>query len=343
MRAWGERCRSGISRCRLLRSRGWQCGAPSPTWSTTRCAMPASRSRFAPRLRRRRSASKSWTAARAFPQAKPSASSAPSRGSMARAPVTAAPPGGPPPPPRGVATPAPPPGVGAPPLSVAVAPDESIALVTAAMRIEGGKQVPDNKVSVIDLQSSPPRVIATLEAGAGVAGISINRQGSLALAANRSEGTVSVFTINGRTGTAAGKVRLGDEKSAPSHVALTPDGRTGLVTRDGDHRISVLSIRGSNVEYTKRDLYPGQRPYGIDVCAPGRIAVVANIGVGQGDEDTISVIDLQASPPRVIDTVTVGQTPEGILCSPDGRKVAVNAMSGSNKPQSSPFYRANGL
>ena len=245
-------------------------------------------------------------------------------------------------PPRVVAEIEAPASVVGPPLSVAVAPDESIALVTAAMRIDGGKQVPDNKVSVIDLQSSPPRVIATLEAGAGVAGISINRQGSLALAANRSEGTVSVFTIHGKNVTAAGKVRLGDEKSGPSHVALTPDGRTGLVTRDGDNRVSVLSISGSNVEYTRRDLYPGQRPYGIDVCAPGRIAVVANIGAGQGDEDTISVIDLQASPPRVIDTVTVGQTPEGILCSPDGRKVAVNAMSGSNKPTNSPFYRANG-
>jgi DNA-binding beta-propeller fold protein YncE len=175
-----------------------------------------------------------------------------------------------------------------------------------------------------------------------VAGISINRQGTLALAANRSEGTVSVFTIHGKNVTAAGKIRLGDEKSGPSHVALTPDGRTGLVTRDGDNRISVLSISGANVEYTKRDLYPGQRPYGIDVCAPGQIAVVANIGVGQGDADTISVIDLQANPPRVIDTITVGQTPEGIVCSPDGRKVAVVAMSGSNKPQNSPFYRKDG-
>jgi Tol biopolymer transport system component len=229
-----------------------------------------------------------------------------------------------------------------PPLSVAIAPDESIALVSAAMKIDGGKQVPDNKLSVIDLQSSPPRVIATLEAGAGVAGVSINRQGNLALAANRSEGTVSVFTINGKTVTPAGKVRLGDEKSGPSHVALTPDGRTALVTRDGDNRISVLSINGPNVEYTKRDLYAGQRPYGIDVCAPGQIAVVANIGVGQGDTDTISVIDLQANPPRVIDTLSVGQTPEGIICSPDGRKVAVVAMSGSNKPQSSPFYRKDG-
>src|SRR5207247_5082773 len=102
-------------------------------------------------------------------------------------------------PPRLVAEIEAPASVVGPPLSVAVAPDESIALVTAAMRIEGGKQVPDNKVSVIDLQSSPSRAIATLEAGAGVAGISINRQGSLAVAANRSEGKVSGFTSNGRT------------------------------------------------------------------------------------------------------------------------------------------------
>jgi DNA-binding beta-propeller fold protein YncE len=229
-----------------------------------------------------------------------------------------------------------------PPLSVAIAPDESFALVTAAMRLEGGKQVPNNQIAVIDLKAAPPRVIATLEAGAGVAGISINRQGTLALAANRSEGTVSVFSITGKSITHTGKIKLGDEKSGPSHPAITPDGTMALVTRDGDHRISVLSISGSKVEYTKRDLYPGQRPYGIDICTPGQMAVAANIGVGQGDEDTISVIDLQAKPPRVIETITVGQTPEGIICSPDGKRVAVVVMSGSNKAPDSPFYRASG-
>jgi DNA-binding beta-propeller fold protein YncE len=147
-----------------------------------------------------------------------------------------------------------------PPSSVAVAPDESFALVTAAQRLEGGKPVPHNRISVIDLQANPPRVIQSLDAGAGVAGISINRQGTLALAANRGEGTVSVFTVNGKVLTPAGKVKLGDEKSGPSHAAITPDGRMALVTRDGDHRISVLSINGSDVQYTRRDLYPGLRP-----------------------------------------------------------------------------------
>jgi len=61
------------------------------------------------------------------------------------------------------------------------------------------KTVPDTRVSVIDLKASPPAVIATLEAGKSAAGISINRRGTLALVANRSEGTVSVFSISGKT------------------------------------------------------------------------------------------------------------------------------------------------
>jgi hypothetical protein len=34
----------------------------------------------------------------------------------------------------------------------------------------------------------------------------------------------------------------------------------------------------------------------------------------------------------------VGQTPEGVAISPDGRFVSVTVMNGSNKPKSSPFY-----
>ena len=51
---------------------------------------------------------------------------------------------------------------------------------------------------------------------------------------------------------------------------------------------------------------------------------------------------MKANPPRIIDTISVGQSTEGIACSPDGRYVAVTAMSGSNKASTSPFYRAKG-
>ena len=232
-----------------------------------------------------------------------------------------------------------------PPLSVAITPDESLALVTAAMKLDPAdprKLVPDNRLSVIDLKASPPAVIATLEAGKSAAGVSINRQGTLALVANRAEGTVSVFGIDGRTVKPLGKVTIADEKSGVSHVAIAPDGRSALVTRDGDSKISVLAIDGTDVTYTKRDISAGLRPYGVDVSSRGDIAVVANIGTGSGDADTISVIDMQAKPPRVVDTLTVGQTPEGIKMSPDGRHVAVVVMNGSNKPEGSPFRNDNG-
>ena len=92
-----------------------------------------------------------------------------------------------------------------PPFSVAITPDEGLALVTAAMKVDPSdptKQVADNRLSVVDLRANPPQVIATLEAGKGAAGVSINRQGNLALVANRSEGTVSVYSIHGQIGRA---------------------------------------------------------------------------------------------------------------------------------------------
>jgi hypothetical protein len=233
-----------------------------------------------------------------------------------------------------------------PPSSVAIARDESFALVTGATKIDPAdpkKTVPDDKLSVIDLKASPPKISAQLQAGKGAAGVSINRAGTLALVANRSEGTVSVFSIAGNTLTPLGKINLGDDKSGPSHVAITPDGKTALVTRDGDNKISVLSIDGTKVEYTKRDVSAGLRPYGLAIHPNGKVAVVANIGTGGGDADTASLIDIEAKPARVVHTVTVGQTPEGIALSPDGAFAVVSVMNGSNKPKSNPFFNDYGL
>jgi DNA-binding beta-propeller fold protein YncE len=152
-----------------------------------------------------------------------------------------------------------------------------------------------------------------------------------------------VFAISSKVLTSLGKIDLGNPKSGPSGVAISPDGKMALVTRDGDNRIAVLAIEQDKVEYIKKDLYAGYRPYGIHFSNTGNFAVLANIGMGQGDADTISLIDTQANPPRVVETVTAGQTPEGIALSPDSKYVAVTVMNGSNKPINSPFYNALGL
>jgi hypothetical protein len=253
-----------------------------------------------------------------------------------------------------------------PPLNVAISPKEDFALVTSNQKIDPAdptKTVADDKVTVIDLAPMKtslfkritkavgvskdtvpvPKVLATLQAGMGAAGVSINKAGTLALVANRDEGTVSVFTISASTVTAAGKVKVGEEKSGPSSVVFSPDGRRAFVTRDNDHRIVVLSVDGSKVEATQREISAGLRPYGLDVAAKGDVAVVANIGTGGGDADTISVIDLKLEPPRVVNTYTVGQTPEGIKISPDAKFVAVVVNNGSNKSVNSPFFNSNAV
>jgi DNA-binding beta-propeller fold protein YncE len=237
--------------------------------------------------------------------------------------------------------------VAGPPLSIAITPDESLAIVTASNKVDPAdptKQTPNNQVTVIDLKASPPAVIARLEAGKGAAGVSINRSGTLALVSNLGAGTVSVFTIKGKTVSPAGTVEVGGEKAGGGHVAFAPDGKTALVSRNADNKVSVLSIDGNKVEYTKRDMTPGVRPVVLDIASNGAFAVVGSLAGGPtGDNDSISLIDLAAKPPRVVDTIGVlGPTAEGLKIAPDSSVVAVVVHNGSNRAKESPFFNTAG-
>jgi DNA-binding beta-propeller fold protein YncE len=238
-------------------------------------------------------------------------------------------------------------GWSAPPQSVAIAPDESIALVTSSARLDprdATRTVFNDVLSVIDLTSSPPRLVSTLRTGQRAAGVSINPSGTLALVANRADGTVSVFRIAGKTVTPASTVDLMAPDSEPSLPVFTPDGRTALVTLNNGHRLAVLSVRNSRVEYTKRDIAAGLRPYGIEVAPSGQVAVVANIGNGPtGGSDTLQVVDLRLDPPRVVDGVFVGMVPEGISMSPDGRFVAAAIQNGAHLAPASPIRHPSGI
>jgi DNA-binding beta-propeller fold protein YncE len=232
------------------------------------------------------------------------------------------------------------------PQSVAIAPDESIALVTAANKKDPAdpkKTTADNKLAVIDLKASPPAVIQTVEVGAGPSGVSFSPDGKLVLVANRAGGTVSVLTVSGKTLTLSGTIDFGNPKSGPSHVAFLPDGKRALVTRDGDHRVSLLAVDGSKVEDTKRFMSGGVRPYSLAISSKGDVAVFGNQGGGQGDTDIINVVDLKQNPPRIVDAIAVGQTPEGVGMSPDGGYVAITVMNGSQRPKNHQAHNDHGL
>lgn len=232
-----------------------------------------------------------------------------------------------------------------PPSNVAISPDGKVALVTSAYKINPADPkgwVPDNRLSVIDLAASPPKVVSTIECGAAPSGVSFNKAGTLALVANRSDGTVSVLKVSGSYVTRIGTVQVGPATSGPSHVAFTPDGKMALVTRDGDSAVSVLTVNGDEVKYEKRDLFPGIRPYGLVITPDGKTAVVGLVGRGTGDNDAIASIDLTGKWPRVAEHLTVGQTPEAVSMSADGKWVAVSVINGSNKVKDWPWYSANG-
>jgi DNA-binding beta-propeller fold protein YncE len=69
------------------------------------------------------------------------------------------------------------------------------------------------------------------------------------------------------------------------------------------------------------------------VTPDGKLARTADTGNGgssDGNVDTVSVIDLEANPPRVIGHVTVGDAPEGLAMSPQGDLAVTVEARGSN-------------
>jgi hypothetical protein len=231
-----------------------------------------------------------------------------------------------------------------PPQSVAIAPDNSIALVTAATKMDPAdptKTAPDNTVSVIDLKATPIAVIGTVHVGTGASGVAINRAGTLALVANRIEGTVSVLSIRGKAVTVAGKVDLGAPDCSPSSIAFAADGRTAFVTRNNDNQIAVLEVSGSTVTYNKRNIPAGNKPYAIDVSDKGDIAVIGSIGGTPAD--AVSLIDLTGAAPRLAASAPAGATIESVSLSRDGRFVAATVMAGSNTAATAPNHRDRGL
>lgn len=232
-----------------------------------------------------------------------------------------------------------------PPGAVWISPDESWAIVTSATKADPagkGGTGPDDRVSVIDLTSNPPKIAQSLTSGAGATQVRVSPNGRLALIANRAEGTVSIFTVQDKRLTAAGKLDTGNKASLPSAVVFVDD-KTALLTRGGDNQVNVLHIDGTTVTIDPRLLTTGIAPYTMDINAKHTLAAVSNMGRGEGDEDSVSLIDLTSKPFRVVGTFGVPSGPEPMKFSPDGKFVAVGAQNGTTKPPGHPFHHDTGL
>jgi DNA-binding beta-propeller fold protein YncE len=238
--------------------------------------------------------------------------------------------------------------IAGPPTNLAVSPSGDIALVANSLEpVAQGwahRLDPDNKVFLIDLKSSPPKVIGTINVGKQPSGLAISPKGDLALVANRADGTISVLSIRGKDILVVDTVTVGTGTDMVSAVAITPDGKRAFAAKAAANKVALLSINGGKVTYDKRDLPGGIFPYNIAVTPDGKLALTADTGNGgssDGSVDTVSVIDLEADPPRVIDHVTVGDSPEGLAISPKGDLAITVEARGSNM-KGAPFYHPTG-
>jgi DNA-binding beta-propeller fold protein YncE len=233
-----------------------------------------------------------------------------------------------------------------PPTNLAVTPDGTLGLVANSMdwTPDGAnwKPVPDNKLYVIDLTVNPPKLIDTLAVGKQPSGLSINRAGNLALIANRNDNSISVLSIQGKQVKLIDSVAMGEQVSA---VVFTPDGKRAVASKFPGHKVALLNVDGQKVTYDKRDISVGLWPYNLGVTVDGKLLLTpdnGNSGRSDGHVDTVTVVDIEANPPRVIDKLVVGDSPEGFVVNPNGRMAVAILLGGSDGPKNSWFYKRNG-
>ncbi len=235
--------------------------------------------------------------------------------------------------------------ISGPPVNLAINTNETLALVANSMNVvevDGKwKQVPDNRLFVIDLEKNPPSLIDTIVIGNQPSGLSINKVGNLALVANRADNSISVLRITGKKVELIDTVVIGEQVS---HVVFKPDGKTALASKFPGHKVAFLDVDGEKVTYKKYDVVVGLWPYNIAVTPNGKLAITSdngNAGAADGNIDTVSIIDLEANPPRVIDKVVVGDGPEGLAISPTGKLAVTALLKGSNSSKEAFFYNRN--
>lgn len=107
----------------------------------------------------------------------------------------------------------------------------------------------------------------------------------------------------------------------PYSVALTPDGKTALVTNRHSDTVTVLEVAPPKLKAVST-IPVGDEPRGVAVSPDGSRAFVALAG-----DDAVAVIDLKGR--KVLRRIETGDEPWHVAVTPDGGRLVVgNARSG---------------
>lgn len=232
-----------------------------------------------------------------------------------------------------------------PPSNIAIAPDESIALIADSIQQDPAnpaKYVAAARIRVVDLKANPPAIIQEIESGKQPSGMSISRDGTFALVANRADGTVSLLGIDGKTISIKYTLEVCKPEQNVADVAIAPDGRTALASVCDGGYLALIHVRGDTLTLDPRKLSTCGKPYRVAITPDGALGVTAGSGQGLPDTDAITVVDLIQDPPRTTDYIPIGAGPESLEVSPDGKLIAAVLIGGSNMPKGTPFHDVEG-
>ncbi len=112
-------------------------------------------------------------------------------------------------------------------------------------------------------------------------------------------------------GCVSGSGPFGCSFGGPSGIALSSDSKFGFTANQNANNVAIFALDATTglPSLPSHVSLPG-KPNDLDVTPDGRFLYVTH------EPNLVSVIDLMASPPAVVKTITVGSSPQGIAVSP---------------------------
>jgi DNA-binding beta-propeller fold protein YncE len=207
-----------------------------------------------------------------------------------------------------------------PPVNLDIDPTGSVALVANSTDIvkDGDtlKQVPDNKIFVIDLKANPPKLAAT---------------GKHALAVRFPAHKVSVLDVDGGK-VSYNKVDL-PTGQWPYNVVVTPDSKIALTADNGASGSSDGSVDTSSVIDLEANppriidrVVVGDGPEGLAMSPKGDLAVAAILrgsnmkkAFFHQKNGSLSILKIDGKKVTKTQDIEVGGLPEAVAFTPDGK------------------------
>lgn len=229
-----------------------------------------------------------------------------------------------------------------PPSNIAITPDGNLALIANSLQIDPNDStqwIPESHVHLMDLTSNPPKIIGRATTQDQPSGMSITPDGKVVLIANRASGSITTLALSDEhTAKTIGHTQVCEAELSLSDVAISPDGTTALASVQKGSFLAEIKINGTELTVTGRKYSVYGQPYRVVISPDGRYGITAGAGAGGDpiDPDAVTIIDLKANPPAVVDHITIDPVTESLEISPDGKLIAAVCMSGSNLASDNP-------